>query len=83
MMSAQQLTHGIGLVDRDLAVFLAGTPEMDAYLGDLWWAQGYALLNRDVMLAAICDDLREGITGIGFDAPTRCHHNYVAARGWS
>ena len=75
---AQALEHNQGLVDRDLAVFLAGTPQMDAYLHDLWWAQSYALLNRDVMLAAICDELAHRLPGIGFEDPIRCHHNYVA-----
>ncbi len=75
---ARQLAHNEGLVDRDLSVFLAGTPEMDAYLADLWWAQSYALLNRDVMLRAICDELERHVAGIGFEAPIRCHHNYVA-----
>ena len=75
---AQALEHNQGLVDRDLAVFLAGTPQMDAYLHDLWWAQSYALLNRDVMLAAICDELAYRLPGIGFEEPIRCHHNYVA-----
>jgi len=74
---AQSLPHNAGLVDRDLAVFLAGSPEMDAYLHDLWWAQAYALLNRDVILAAVCDELRHRIDGVGFEAPIRCHHNYV------
>jgi len=75
---AQGLAHNQGLVDRDLAVFLAGTPELDAYLHDLWWAQSYALLNRDVILAAVCDEVAARIPGIGFEAPIRCHHNYVA-----
>lgn len=75
---ARGLDHNQGLVDRDLAVFLAGTPEMDAYLHDLWWAQSYALLNRDVMLATICDELSHRIEGIAYEAPIRCHHNYVA-----
>lgn len=78
MSAAQKLAHNQNLVDRDLAVFLAGTPEMDAYLHDLWWAQGYALLNRDVMLRAVCDELRHRLAGIEFEAPIRCHHNYVA-----
>ena len=51
---------------------------MEAYLHDLWWAQSYALLNRDVMLASICDELRHRIPKIRFDEPIRCHHNYVA-----
>lgn len=78
MSAAQKLSHNQGLVDRDLAVFLAGTPQMEAYLHDLWWAQAYALLNRDVMLAAVCDVLSAAIPGIGFETPIRCHHNYVA-----
>lgn len=75
---AQALTHNQNLVDKDLAVFLAGTPQMEAYLADLWWAQSYALLNRDVMLQAVCDELSHRIAGIGFEEPLRCHHNYVA-----
>lgn len=75
---AQSLAHNQNLADRDLAVFISGSPQMDHYLHDLWWAQAYALLNRDVMLAAICDDLTRRIPGIGFGDPIRCHHNYVA-----
>ena len=78
MAVAQSLAHNVGLVDRDLAVFLAGTPELDAYLHDLWWAQSYALLNRDAILAAVCTELSHRIDGIGFEEPIRCHHNYVA-----
>lgn len=75
---ARGLAHNADLADRDLAVFLAGTPQMDAYLHDLWWAQSYALLNRDVMLAAVCDELVRRLPGIAFDEPVKCHHNYVA-----
>lgn len=76
--AAQKLSHNDNLVDRDLAVFLSGTPQMDAYLHDLWWAQSYALLNRDVMLAAITDELTRHLAGVEFEDPIRCHHNYVA-----
>ncbi len=78
MEVAQSLTHNQGLTDRDLAVFLSHTPQMDAYLHDLWWAQSYALLNRDVMLTSICAELSRNIPGITFEEPVRCHHNYVA-----
>ncbi|MDO5067791.1 MAG: RtcB family protein [Propionibacteriaceae bacterium] len=78
MEVAQSLSHNKGLVDRDLAVFLSHSPQMEAYLHDLWWAQSYALLNRDVMLASVCDEMRQRIPGISFDEPIRCHHNYVA-----
>ncbi len=76
--AAQNLSHNQNLVDRDLSVFLAGTKQMDDYLHDLWWAQSYALLNRDVMLAAITDELTRQLQGIRFEDPIRCHHNYVA-----
>ncbi|NYI99942.1 RNA-splicing ligase RtcB [Nocardioides thalensis] len=46
---AKGLEHNLGLPDRDLAVFLSGTPQMEAYLRDLYWAQEYAARNRAVM----------------------------------
>ncbi|SMO57891.1 tRNA-splicing ligase RtcB [Propioniciclava tarda] len=42
------------------------------------WAQAYALLNRDVMLATICDEPVRRLPGIEFEAPIRCQHNDVA-----
>jgi tRNA-splicing ligase RtcB (3'-phosphate/5'-hydroxy nucleic acid ligase) len=36
---ARSLAHNQGLVDRDLAVFLQYTPQMEAYRADLYWAQ--------------------------------------------
>ena len=47
---AQCLPHNADLPDRDLAVFLTGTPEMQAYRHDLFWAQEYAAANRAAML---------------------------------
>ncbi len=75
---ARKLAHNAELPDRDLAVFLAGTDEMAAYRRDLFWAQEYALLNREVMLALYRDVLREFWPEVRFDAPIACHHNYVA-----
>src|SRR6266545_2030061 len=42
MAVARSLPHNADLPDRDLAVFVAGTAEMDAYRRDLFWAQDYA-----------------------------------------
>jgi tRNA-splicing ligase RtcB len=53
MTTARTLPHNDGIPDRDLAVFLAGTPEMAAYRRDLEWAQDYALRNRAVMMALV------------------------------
>ena len=77
---ARSLSHNVGLPDKDLAVFLAGTPPMEAYRNDLFWAQEYAQRNRDLMLAlfqrAVLDTLPAA--GVRFDEPISCHHNYVA-----
>lgn len=76
---ARRLPHNADLPDRDLAVFLTGTPEMDAYRHDLWWAQEYAARNRATMLrlglAAVEQALGRPVT---WDEPISCHHNYVA-----
>ncbi|MCW3843769.1 RtcB family protein [Micromonospora yasonensis] len=78
MAVARGLPHNVDLPDRDLAVFLAGTPEMDAYRRDLWWAQEYARRNRAVMLALLCQVVRDEFPQVTFDEHTSCHHNYVA-----
>lgn len=64
--------------NRDLAVFVTGTPEMDAYQRDLTWAQEYPARNRAVMLALLCGVVRQSFTHVQFEAPISCHHNYVA-----
>jgi tRNA-splicing ligase RtcB len=78
MARARRLQHNQALVDRDLAVFLAGTPEMDAYRRDLYWAQEYARINREIMLALYQEVLRGFWPGITFADAVACHHNYVA-----
>ena len=75
---ARKLAHNASLPDRDLAVFLAGTPEMDAYRRDLFWAQRYARANREVMLKLYQDVLLKMFPKIQFEEPITCHHNYVA-----
>ncbi|HEX6872769.1 MAG TPA: RtcB family protein [Micromonosporaceae bacterium] len=75
---ARKLPHNADLPDRDLAVFLTGTPEMDAYRRDLWWAQEYARRNRALMMALLCQVVRQALPQVTFDEPISCHHNYVA-----
>ncbi|MED5800066.1 RtcB family protein [Gordonia sp. Z-3] len=81
MSIAAKLPHNADLPDRDLAVFLSGTAEMDAYRHDLEWAQEYAARNRRVMLALVCAAVAETFAArtVRFDDPISCHHNYVAA----
>ena len=76
--NARHLPHNQDLPDKDLAVFLAGTPQMDAYRRDLFWAQEYAKRNRATMLALLQGVVREVAPHVTFDEPTSCHHNYVA-----
>ncbi|WP_211291251.1 RtcB family protein [Kineococcus xinjiangensis] len=75
--AAKVLRHNVGLPDRDLAVFLAGTPEMDAYRRDLDWAQDYAALSREVMLALLEGVLRRAFPAVVFSERISIHHNYV------
>ncbi|MFG3349646.1 RtcB family protein [Streptomyces sp. NPDC048018] len=77
---AQKLSHNQGLVDRDLAVFLADTPQMEAYRRDLYWAQEYAKYNRAVMMALLQEVMRREFrkAKVTFDPVISCHHNYVA-----
>ncbi|MFB7475696.1 RtcB family protein [Kitasatospora sp. NPDC056184] len=77
---AQSLPHNQGLIDRDLAVFVADTPQMAAYRQDLFWAQEYAKRNRALMMALFQDVVRREFprAKVGFDEVISCHHNYVS-----
>jgi tRNA-splicing ligase RtcB (3'-phosphate/5'-hydroxy nucleic acid ligase) len=75
---AKKLLHNQLLPDRELSVFLAGTPQMAEYRRDLFWAQRYAALNRRVMLELYREILARTIPKVTFDAAIECHHNYVA-----
>ncbi|EFL39915.1 MULTISPECIES: RtcB family protein [Streptomyces] len=77
---AQKLPHNQGLVDRDLAVFIADTPQMAAYRNDLFWAQEYAKYNRSIMMALLKNVIRKEFKKAGptFEPEISCHHNYVA-----
>ncbi|MFA7762354.1 RtcB family protein [Streptomyces sp. NPDC048723] len=77
---ARGLAHNQNLVDRDLAVFLAATPEMAAYRNDLFWAQEYAKYNRAAMMSLFKEVIRKEFrkAKVSFDREISCHHNYVA-----
>jgi tRNA-splicing ligase RtcB len=77
---AQKLPHNQGLVDRDLAVFVADTPQMAAYRNDLFWAQEYARYNRTLMMALLKDVVRKEFKKAkpAFEPEISCHHNYVS-----
>ncbi|QDY78391.1 RtcB family protein [Streptomyces qinzhouensis] len=77
---ARDLEHNQGLVDADLAVFLAETPEMGAYRNDLFWAQEYAKYNRAVMMGLLQEVVRGQFrkAKVTFGEVISCHHNYVS-----
>jgi tRNA-splicing ligase RtcB (3'-phosphate/5'-hydroxy nucleic acid ligase) len=65
------------LEDPDLAYFLEGTPEFEAYIADMLWAQDYARANRDQMMD---NAMREVFAFLGFGRETQrinCHHNFT------
>lgn len=77
--AAKELPQNQDLPDKNLAVFLAGTPEMDNYRNDLTWAQEYAFRNRAMMMGLVkeaVDQVLGGITRYG--TGISCHHNYVS-----
>ncbi len=78
MQIARRLGHNEALEDRDLAVFLADTPEFAAYRRDLFWAQEYARCNREVMLDRLSGVVRRFWPAVRFLRQISCHHNYVA-----
>lgn len=68
------------LPDQDLAYFVTGTPEFAAYWRDLQWAQNYARVNRDVMMARFKRVVEKHLVGGKQTKPllsVNCHHNYA------
>ncbi len=75
---AAALPENQDVPDKYLAAFFTGSAEMDAYRRDLFWAQGYAALNRKVMMGLIRTAFT-AVTGVGsFGKTINCHHNYVS-----
>jgi tRNA-splicing ligase RtcB len=70
--------YWIQLPDPDLAYLVEGTPEFDAYLRDLQWAQHFALLNREEMVYRVAECLSH-VMGRQWYVTERvnCHHNYT------
>ena len=69
---------GVELPHRDLAYLTEGTPAFDAYIGQMRWAQTYALLNREEMMDRVVRQVAEW-TGAEVQRleEINCHHNYT------
>jgi tRNA-splicing ligase RtcB len=75
--------ESIPLKDRDLAYLTETTPEFDAYITDLLWAQDFARLNRDEMMDRVMTELsyalysEDGHQGEIEIERINCHHNFT------
>ena len=75
---AALLATGDVAPNRDLAWLSANTEEFDSYIRDLYWAQGYALENRRLLLAGAHRALEEALElEIAILDEVNCHHNYA------
>jgi tRNA-splicing ligase RtcB len=72
--------QNVRLPDADLAYLEEGAENFSDYVFAVDWAQDYARVNRDLMLARVLMAMRRSLPPFQAD-PTRainCHHNYVA-----
>lgn len=70
----------INLPDQDLAYISQGSPLYPDYMKALSWAQGFAKLNRALMMDAALEGLRASIAKsfVTDCEAVNCHHNYVS-----
>jgi tRNA-splicing ligase RtcB len=73
------------LEDPDLAYFVEGTPDFEAYIADMLWAQDYARANRNQMMDNAMREVfaflalgRQSRTSFGQETQRiNCHHNFT------
>ena len=67
------------LPDRDLAWLDEGSPEFADYMEAVGWAQDYARVNREVMMALVLGAMRRHLRPFELtEEAVNCHHNYVS-----
>ncbi len=70
----------INLPDRDLAYLPEGSEHFDQYIEAVEWAQEFARINREVMMARVIAAVRSEMP-VAFETQAEavnCHHNYVS-----
>jgi tRNA-splicing ligase RtcB (3'-phosphate/5'-hydroxy nucleic acid ligase) len=68
----------INLPDEDLAYLPEGTQHFDDYVEAVSWAQDYARMNRELMMAAVVRAAQSVLPAFGAEVEVvNCHHNYV------
>lgn len=87
-------SYFIELPDPDLAYLAQGTPQFDAYIKDLMWAQDYAQQNRNEMMERVLeqvyrhiskDDWHHLLTSHKAASTLQridCHHNYTSIENY-
>lgn len=73
------LSAGIKMADMNLAWFDEGTPMFEEYVEGMSWAQGYARLNRDLMMLFVLDALKRHLKPFTLvNDAVNIHHNYLS-----
>lgn len=67
----------VRLEDRDLSYLSEGTPEFDAYIRDLLWAQAFARESRFEMMGRVFKVLRKYVPQVGSLRVINSHHNFT------
>lgn len=70
----------IRLPDSDLAYLPEGSDHFDEYVEAVEWAQNFARINREVMMARVIKAVKDSL-GMDFEArmeAVNCHHNYIS-----
>jgi tRNA-splicing ligase RtcB (3'-phosphate/5'-hydroxy nucleic acid ligase) len=57
--------------------FVEGTPQFEAYIADMVWAQDYAAENRREMLSNVFKVLRRQVPAATAGEVINCHHNFT------
>ncbi len=74
---ALMVEEGVELPDKDLAYLSGGTEEFEDYIRDLYWAQYFALLNREEMMERVLGALRYRAGDFEEVENIQCHHNFT------
>ena len=68
-----------GMADKDLAWLDEGTPEFDAYIEAMEWAQDYAKFNRDTMMNIAIAAMKKKFPQMSvLGEIVNCHHNFTS-----
>lgn len=74
------MRNDVHLPDVNLAYLEEGAEHFDDYWNALQWAQQFARISRDIMMARVLDAMRKARNVPGFKIDKEvinCHHNYV------